>query len=58
MLSVISKEEKIVFEYELNKLSHEYRKCANDFVKSQIREDITFLYAVLERPSGQGIIKK
>lgn len=55
---MISKEEKIVFEYELNKLSHEYRKCANDFVKSQIREDITFLYAVLERPAVHESIKK
>lgn len=55
---MISREEKIVFEYELNKLSHEYRKCADDFVKSLIKEDITFLYAVLERPSESGTVKK
>ncbi len=58
MLSVISREEKIVFEYELNKLSHEYRKCADDVVKSLIKEDITFLYAVLERPLEQETVKK
>lgn len=58
MLSVISREEKIVFEYELNKLSHEYQKCSDDFVKSLIKEDITFLYAVLERPYEQQAVKK
>lgn len=44
---MITNEEKMVFQYELNKLSHEYRNCANDYVKSQIKEDIAFLGAVL-----------
>lgn len=38
----------MVFQSELNKLNHEYRKCANDYVKSQIKEDISFLYTVLK----------
>lgn len=45
---MVTKEEKMVFQSELNKLNHEYRKCANDYVKSQIKEDISFLYTVLK----------
>ncbi|WKA58994.1 hypothetical protein QWY16_02205 [Planococcus shenhongbingii] len=45
---MISTEEKRVFEYELNKLSREYQNCANDSLKSQIKEDISFLQSVLQ----------
>lgn len=43
----------MVFEYELNKLNHEYRTCANDYVKTQIKEDISFLYTVLSSLSDR-----
>lgn len=48
---MITKEEKMVFHYELNKLNHEYRSCRDDHLKSQIQDDISFLYMVLESSS-------
>lgn len=41
----------MVFHYELNKLNHEYRTCGDDYLKSQIQEDISFLYMVLASSS-------
>ncbi|MCP2035950.1 hypothetical protein L1279_002964 [Planomicrobium sp. HSC-17F08] len=45
---MITQEEKRVFEYELNKLNAEYQKCANNSLRSQIKEDISFLQSVLQ----------
>ncbi|KOF10869.1 hypothetical protein AC739_07745 [Planococcus glaciei] len=45
---MITQEEKQVFEYELDKLAIEYQQCANDALKSQIKEDISFLQSVLQ----------
>lgn len=44
----MTKEEKIVFEYELYKLSLEYQKCVDGYLKSQIQQDISFLSSVLQ----------
>lgn len=44
----MTKEEQTVFEYELYKLSLEYQKCMDDYLKSQIQQDISFLSSVLQ----------
>lgn len=46
----MTKEEQTVFEYELYKLSLEYQKCMDDYLKSQIQQDISFLSSVLQEP--------
>lgn len=45
----MTKEEQTIFEYELYKLSLEYQKCMDDYLKSQIQQDISFLSSVLQR---------
>ena len=45
---MVTKEERVVFEYELYKLGLEYQKCVDAFMKSKIKEDISFLQSVLQ----------
>jgi hypothetical protein len=45
---MITNEEKIVFQYELYKLNREYQQCANEYVKSQLKEEISFLNTILK----------
>lgn len=44
----MTKEEQTIFEYELYKLSLEYQKCMDDYLKLQIQQDISFLSSVLQ----------
>ncbi len=44
---MVKEEERVVFVYELDKLRHEYRKCADLSMREQIREDIVLLQNVI-----------
>lgn len=44
---MVTKEERVVFESELYKLNHEYRKCADRSVKLQIEKDISLIKSVI-----------
>ncbi|HSI67091.1 MAG TPA: hypothetical protein VK947_06730 [Planococcus sp. (in: firmicutes)] len=49
------KEERVIFEYELSRLSEEYLKCLNLSLKQQIQEDIELLKAALELVKNEAV---
>ncbi|MBT2581319.1 hypothetical protein [Planococcus sp. ISL-109] len=49
---MITKEEKVVFEYEIKKLTDEYQKCAESRLKKRIQEDALWLKSVVLCDAG------
>jgi hypothetical protein len=44
---MVTKEERVVFETELDKLNREYRKCGNRSLKLQIEKDICLIRSAI-----------
>lgn len=51
--AMITKEEEVVFEYELKKLATEYKKCMDTPLKRKIQDDALWLQAIVFPASGK-----
>lgn len=51
--AMITKEEKVVFEYELQKLTTEYKECLDTPLKRKIQDDAMWLQAIVFPASGR-----
>lgn len=50
---MITKEEKVIFEYELKKLTEEYQECPDTPLKKKIQDDAQWLKSVIFSTSGR-----
>ncbi|MGI2328795.1 hypothetical protein [Planococcus sp. YIM B11945] len=48
MTTVVTEEERVMFESELHKLNCEYRKCVNRSLKQEIEKDISLIRSAIQ----------
>lgn len=47
VINMITREEKVIFEYEIKKLTDEYQNCAESRLKKRIQEDALWLKSIV-----------